>query len=76
MTQPLNRRFVRAGRLREMPSAANDWLDEAPTPEPGEGRVRTRRLSADPYMRRANHGRRTTVGEALMRVAAALEAAS
>ena len=37
MTQPLNRRFVLAGRPHGMLTAANFRLKAAPNPEPVEG---------------------------------------
>ena len=40
MPQPLNRRFVRAGRPHGLPPAANSRLEEAPNLEAGEALVR------------------------------------
>lgn len=42
VTQPLNRRFVRAGRPPGTATAANARPEEAPNPEPGEGEALVR----------------------------------
>lgn len=76
MPQPLNRRFVRAGRPHGLPPAAKFRPEAAPIPDPGGAPARALRLSADLYRRRAIRGRRTTVGEALVRIAGPLEVAS
>jgi len=74
--QPLNRRFGLAGRPHGMPIAAKFRPEAAPNPDPGGAVARAPRLSTDRYRRRAIRGRRTTVGEALVRIAGPLEVAS